>query len=376
MQSLMLLCLFTLTSGLRRLRYDFAAEFTIGLCAAAIGATFFYIFKDFLTVETKTVSKALFEAVADWTSYLVFTLVAILVGKYSSSLGSDGMAGLGRMVGEKRKVLKAFLTIKLIAFSVVTTGFGWLLVTKYFISVSTDFFLTTNLLVGVGAFIFFNMFLRADAHKVQNKTHLNQNSNKLSKREAMYRWRFKLLLFKNSPAILAIIAGIFFLGLMAIVPIETRFDFVRVLCSFTCGLFFSVALLFQVATDLSNSWFEKNLGVSHDEFIGSYEIIGLIMSLGFGCMIPMVFLLTKTLERPNIALHLITVILVAVVPPILAPSFSLQVDGRRPYLQIMIVVVVGLFVATAIFANPASFILVPIIRYYAKNYQNARFYRA
>ena len=68
--------------------------------------------------------------------------------------------------------------------------------------------------------------------------------------------------------------------------------------------------------------------------------------------------------------------LVAVVPAVVTPWLLLQIDGRRPALPALTVLIVALFVATATLAHWIGALLLLLLRHFAAQTQDKRFYRA
>ena len=73
---------------------------------------------------------------------------------------------------------------------------------------------------------------------------------------------------------------------------------------------------------------------------------------------------------------LLKVVLLAVLAPLLMPLLLFQIDVRRPAVQFITATLCALFIGTAILASWFSMLLYPLLRWYALQYSNGRFYRA
>jgi hypothetical protein len=70
------------------------------------------------------------------------------------------------------------------------------------------------------------------------------------------------------------------------------------------------------------------------------------------------------------------VLAVAAVPAVTAPCLLLQIDGRRLAVNLLLILIVSLFIGTAVFAHWLGVLLIPLLIGAAGPSQAGRFYRA
>jgi hypothetical protein len=58
------------------------------------------------------------------------------------------------------------------------------------------------------------------------------------------------------------------------------------------------------------------------------------------------------------------------------PFLLFQIDVRRPYIQAVAALMLGMIGMTAVYAHWIGVLLAPLFRYYASNTQADRYYRA
>jgi hypothetical protein len=143
--------------------------------------------------------------------------------------------------------------------------------------------------------------------------------------------------------------------------------FVRALWALAGGWFVSGALVIHVADDLRSGWCDRALGVSHREFIQIYEILAAC----FTVVLVLWFFLLSHLSLDGLRLGII-----AATPTLIMPWLSLQIDGRRPLINSVVMVLGSLFLGSAILAHWFGLLLFPLVRSYAHQSQAGRYYRA
>src|SRR5690606_12538827 len=86
-------------------------------------------------------------------------------------------------------------------------------------------------------------------------------------------WRLKC--WRGSRlAYLAVTLGACALGLGALAAVRGLPAFVPSVCVYVGGLLWTIPLVYQLAADLEVSWIERSLGVSHDDFLTTYDRLG------------------------------------------------------------------------------------------------------
>ena len=121
------------------------------------------------------------------------------------------------------------------------------------------------------------------------------------------------------------------------------------------------------------------MGVSHTRYVGCYNRVAGVISfvLGSHVFIAVGLMLNVSgMEFLPASLIALKAAVIGVLPIIITPWLVFQIDARRPAISIMILIIVSIFVATAVLAHWAGLVILPFLRYYALKTQEARFHRA
>ncbi|MCB9228717.1 MAG: hypothetical protein H6618_03815 [Deltaproteobacteria bacterium] len=369
----------SLMSRLRRLRYDLAKESVVAFCALVLLALFAYIFDDFINEEIRKISPGMQRAFGQGAGLLLSFIGILLTARMiRQELSAPGNVGdLVRFLGEDPQVLRSY---RWLSFPVLI-GFLWLplifsrraILVRW--SLSTELIhLFSCLLISSALAFFYRIHLKKREKKHRSEVY-GEPAPASSPLRGMLIWRFRNLLLRNPyarlcllPAVLLPCPGFFLQN-----P-EHPLLFLLVLMS---GLCVAAALIIQIAADLESSWFEKNLGVSHDQWLLSVLVLALTVA-GLHSLLILCMMLVSTLLSGGIlmSVHVLKLAAVTLVPPFMVPFLCLQIDGRRVLAQLLSVSLCSLFVATAVYASLFSLLLLPLIAYYGLDSQKGRFYRA
>ncbi len=149
------------------------------------------------------------------------------------------------------------------------------------------------------------------------------------------------------------------------------------------GFLAASALCLQLGEDIPHAWTERGFGVTHDQFIHAYERLAVTIGGTYGLAGALLYVAAggsaAVAAAGGVGLYAfgaLTLAAVIAVPPIVTPYLMFQIEARRPAINMLIVLIAGLFIGTAVFANPLGLLLVGLLRYYAGQTQAGRFYRA
>ncbi len=368
-----------------RLRYEFAQEFVVFLCSTIILATFLYVFNDFLNEHVAALSASMRQAFAWPGAIISLTIVASLTHRRwrAAISAEDGLADWAIRQGEEPPVVRQFLRLRLLTIATLYHGAGW-----YFIHAVLTPIGLTQVLLGEALLMLVQWLIwwrhRSGAPhtlKVAISRGALVSSQSTTRRAALLRWRAMQILRRSRPSQLCLAAAFVLTVAAAYAAANTVPPFSVMLICFLAGSIASWSLALQVAADLDYAWAERCMGVSHAEFVGAYQVLGVIgaaaLFLTFWLCLPLISLLLGAESRlPYSPMVLVQCALAATVSPLMMVDLLLQVDGRRPLIQMTLVALLGLFMATAIFAHPLAVALLPLFKYYAAQSQAGRYYRA
>ena len=348
----------------RRVRYDLGKEITVLLCALVVGATFIYIFHDFLNHAVATISATMRASFARVAALLGTTVVAFRLGKFLRRASSDRYCQLQRQLGASPRQLHIFLLLRasgalLLSSTIVVLLYHSLLR----VTPDTPFLLVLPLALLLGA---------SSTHRALRQPQPQRRAHQ----HTLFSWRWQQILhgerlLLGSAASLAL--SCFPLSYFnAPLPV---FGCVA-LC---CGLLASFSLAAQAARDAQFAWAERNFGISHAQYVRTCEQIGAHLGLccALLCMCSVtsgqLLLATQPLTLLVVA---VKVALLAALAPLLMPLLLFQIDVRRAAVQFIVVTLCTLFIGTAILASWFGVLLYPLLRWYALRCSEGRFYRA
>ncbi len=377
----LLLYIISLKAAAHRLRHDLARELVVAICGVVLLATFWYVFNDFLNVEVRNLSTNMRDAFATaGAGALLFAALATAQRLVRAERTSDDSLRISAWrLGEAPRILQVFMCLRYLSIVAACFGVAWYVIYRWLIAPPMG----TAILVQIGLLIVLLIWqwlaARPRPTTEQVKDLVGETSGSRSALMVMVRWRLLQMLRRNRTTRLCLgIAAMF--GLIAIYSaIRGAPPAAMLMSAFASGVFLATAMAFQLAEDLQYAWAERCLGVSHELFVKTYYVIGALLSISFGlvtllCILAGVYLQT----RPELSLLSLyaKVPMMMFVPCYLLPQIGLQIDGRRPAIQIMMLILFGLFVVTAIYAHWLSVILLPLLPSFTEQNQRGHFYRA
>lgn len=364
-------------SFFHKLRHDLIRELVVAFCSLILLALFYYVFNDFLNTEVKNISIPMRDYFAQTLAYILMVVSAFSAGRLIRSffVNPQSLFQSTRFLGENpfaRKCLAVFHTLLILCLVYIPI---WKLIDAKLvqwsalrIAVSSCMMLLISLLAA---------FLR----ETPERNHVPETSKRkpTSSLKAMLYWRLQILLKRNK-----LTQFCFFLFLLCntILGLASYLSlpFVAAFAiSFWGGFLGACALSFQCAEDLDTSYLEKSSGVSHDTYLRMLFALSLILGTGLASLHALTWavmkVFTQTLDL-GVLLDSLRIFFITGIPSWIVPAVLFQIDGRRALISILASFLVGIFIATAIYASWFSLVLLALIAYYGFSSQEGRFYRA
>lgn len=389
-----------------RVRHDLGRETVVLLSCLIFGGTFFYVFEDFLNVQIAALSPKLRE----WIAWAILGLLTLgLSGSMGWRLAVEkshfrGLSSLALFWGEDPQIVKTYerlWTLILLALLVCVISLAshlWL--------VPIDL----QRLCGLGVLIGATFFVSQQAAQRVVRNHGGQQKETSSNdpraprvtlvtgafpsaRETMVQYRIHQIFAPKSWRSWGIRLSqglVAFCGAFSLVL--THSPFLSGMGSLLVGLILASFFAGFLAEDLSQSWTERGLGVTHSLYVATLEKLAWRLAWGPGVLlfIACFAVQTKPLfsgfptnESLNLGVELfknavqsLQITALGVLPILTIPWTGLQIDGRKPGIPMMTSTILGLFLGSAVLAHPLALLLIPLLRSVALPYQEGRFYRA
>lgn len=359
-----------LFSLFHKVRHDLAGEIVVAMCGVILAATFFYVFRDFIQEQVKELSEEMFQSFAQVTGHVILAATA---GAMARSLRqarrphAPSLAHTAHLLGEEKRTLFAFQVLWQSTIVVLIVAIG---ISAGAIIIGQDRMLEMVLLPGA---LYLVLGLGAGLWP-QNTQQSDVGGDKgpLTRSPSLFTWRLKW--WRSSRlAHLSLTLGLGAFGLTWMGASSGMPAFVPAACAFAAGLLWAIPLTFQLAADLEVAWVERSLGVSHAEFFHTYQRIGMLLGGVAAVLAALILLISGT---DYTVWEIVSAAGAAATPALVEPAVMFQIDAKRPVITLMILVLVSVFIGTAIIAHPLSLLLLPIVNYYAATSQEGRFYRA
>ncbi len=363
-------------SFFHKLWHNFIRECVVALCSLILLALFYYVFNDFLNQEVRKISPKMRDDFA-----MVLAWILIFAGAFSGGrliraffVSPRSLFKTIQLFGEEPAVRKTLALFHICLVLSVIYGPIWYVVNTMLVTWS----LGKSLLYGfMMVLVSLSASLLGDRKSTQGKGwHPSIN---IGSRQAMVRWRLRILFSRNRVAQFCF--GLFLLcALLMACTAYLALPFIAAFAiAFWGGFLGSCALCFQFGEDLQAGWLEKSSGVSHRHYMDTLFIVaGLVGSL-LGILHATLWWLGalpyKPMVLPQIA-GTLRIFLITATPCWIVPAVLFQIDARRVLIPILTSFLVGLFVATAIYASWFAVALLGLIAYYGYTSQEGLFYRA
>ena len=362
--------------SLIRLRYDVGRELVVLLSGTVLLGLFYYMFHDFLHEKLSGVSPAFRASLGHQLIIILLLLLGPLAAGGVRGLWQKGPGWIafGSRSGERQSVIQSFRWIQsvltfLVAyglfFAIVIPGFGfdgqsqsrlwpWVLL---------------SLGLAAARLLLLQPYDPGEGKGSELRPMLSDNQQ--SRKATLLLWRWHQVLRRNRMARLCLGLTSLLSFIVALMLLSSWPFFLAILITMVASLALACAVAFQLEEDMRSVWFERQIGCSHEEFVAVYQSLCYGIGAAFGvAMFAIAFLLHPTLGTDGWK-----IMPIAALFPSLLPAVMFQLAPDRPLLQILVTALIGLFLATAIFAHGAALALVPLVIYYAKHYQKDNFYR-
>lgn len=367
----------------RKLRFDWGRELVVGLSAVVLGSLFYYVFNDFINTEVASLSQAMRDSFAHFLGWVLIAGASIGTGRSwrDEFRGKHTVAGFSRWLGDAPTIPQTILILRLVTLAAGWSGLTWILIHRMaLLDVSPGLAALTQMLsLGVSSLFLLSWGEKALASNVQPDSRSPMARMGGTSFYALVNWRFELTARRLRDARLSLGAAGLCLLFLGYLGFRNAPPPAMVAVAFVIGAFIAAAVSLALSADLRAAWIERSSGISHEEYITAWQWVAWGLGLGGGLLVVAINLAPKMIsleiEWTNISEALKLATLTALMP-LLFPSLMLQIDGRRPFAQIMAMLLIGMFVGTAIYAHWAGLILVPVVHSYANGLQNGRFYRA
>lgn len=353
-----LLWISSVASG-RRLLFNLAKELAVFTCVVSIGATFVYIFDDFLNRAVADISLSMRETFAELSARIVAVICGWSLGKFIRQEKSNNYAILQkRLPTSARQRLLFHSTRGCLAFGIAVAVL--IICCRYLLQIS-DYWLVAVLFV-VALSISVNVASR-------------QPRSIGRQRLTLFSWRWRQMI--HGQRLWLLIALLLMIGCYGLAYLGAPMLVFAALALLT-GTIASFAIAEQAVIDMRFAWAERNFAISHDQFIRVYEKVGICLGGITALLFVSMFVSSQLLSTNQVweINSILKIACLAALAPLIMPVLLLQIDVRRAAIQYMIVTICALFIGTAILANWFGVLLYPLLRYYSLQMIVDRFYRA
>ena len=160
---------------------------------------------------------------------------------------------------------------------------------------------------------------------------------------------------------------------------------VAYLSSLTGGILLSWTVPFLIDDDLQTTWIERQAAVSHEDWMKAWQSIFTRWALRMFLVTLIAYTITLVvasyLHNPeshsltSMASSILINGILAAFPVWLAPAFIMQIDGRKPVTNIIMLTLIGIFAGSVILAAPVATPIIWLLHREAHRYQGGRFAR-
>lgn len=343
---------------------------------------FLYVFNDFLNVEVSRISHAMRDTFGWWLGAFLLTLTSAFAGRklWARSVDQNSLPSFARSLGEHPRTIGDLVLIDSVTILCTFYAPAVSISALYLVTLSTTIWLAIVFMMLLGSWMTYFLACQFSTGQVERQARLRDllPAGELRKGAAMVWWRTGQIIRRNRLTQICLGLSLVFSSLLALVAYKEGPLFAGILTAYMSGIFIASAVAFQIAEDMNCSWIEKNLGVAHDHYVQAIKSAALVVAapvaaLNGGLWLFISSLLTSTpLSFEDGA----KMVFMTLIPVWIAPYLAFQIDARRPFIQIALILLLGLFLCTAVFSHWLALILLPIFAYYAGQSQNGHFYRA
>jgi hypothetical protein len=377
------LYILSLKSFWHRLRYDFAQELVIGLSSIVLMGLFYYIVKDFLNSEIKQLSYKMYQSFSLVVGLLLLILGAGLPGFRLATEWKDehSFVRIAQFLGETKSNCYWYW-----CFRMPTVLLIFYLPCLWLVCTSLVPWLATSpgklMLLFVSMFVFsasvfcLRVFVGSSELLKKDKKNTIILPFFQSPVSAMSCWKLQQLLTRNRLSMMCLSIALVFCLLNAYLSLHQIPFVASVGASASAGLFTAAALAFQFAEDIRHSWVEKNFAVSHRQYDRSIKWTTLLIASAVALANTVLWRLATTGSWDLFGVDLAAkLFFITFIPPWVLPYVLFQIDGKRPLITWLSVILSSLLLVTAVYAHILALGLLPIVAYYGNQSQEGRFYR-
>mgnify|MGYP001228640116 CR=1 FL=1 len=364
-------------ASLRKFRYDLAREIVVGICTAVLLGLFFYIFRDFFKDKLSLISAPASVFMTQSFGLAILAFSALIGARISKREFTDpsSIGHMALLLGEKPSTIRSYKSMRIISNLTLTFIIPWALIYKWL----QPWYFNTTILIQGGMFIVWTIsWLMNSGYSENTKTYkplLSQVSDKSSRIKTLILWRLRQILIRNKLTRAILLLAVLCLIIQWYLFSTEYSEVLSFIICLACSLLLASTIAIQMEEDMKHAWAEKCMGVSHQEIILALFAIGIIFGALFGLGTAAGGYMNQTDPQTQKGLILRLSMITALSPSII-PSIIFQIDPNRPMIQIINIIIVSLFLSTAIYAHWAFVALAPILAWYANQYQQNRFYRA
>ncbi|MEI8026540.1 MAG: hypothetical protein WCI18_09340 [Pseudomonadota bacterium] len=329
---------------------------TLALCSGVLMALFFYVFNDLLTKQLTGLPQL--EALSLAFGWIGGSLAQFRL-LYISGQPHE-LSRFGQFINGDPGEISNLNSSRTLLWRILGPGIVWAVISTLpywnFYKVAALFFFNIALFIGTKGTTRLQSWLPRLSPKF------------LAPFSPILRWRLvRLFIYNESCRILLLMA----LGFQCLMVFRNSASLGFLwLLALLSGILTGVAHILVAAEDLKSSWLEKNAGLSHESFIKTQ--ISLSMLLAILLFLPSL-LLGVVSDLP--LSQRLSLMLTGPAVSAMVPGIILQIDGRRPEISAVVLVLLGLFVGTAILAHPLSFLLTILVVSYGVSSQSDRYYK-
>ena len=356
-----------------RLKLDLARELTVAICATVLIALFVYMFNDFIQIKISSLDQSVRSIIGQSIAIACFLAASLWLYRVLrlDDREPSGIYIFALRLGETRSNLHQFRLQKTMMLCSILYALTWLLTERFLWSWSWEVMATLQGFALIPVILIYWRRPNLEAAEAKKKS---VTVNRVQLNRKMFtpmHWRLNQLLYRNRMAQIC-------LGTALLCSLSTAAGawmgtpiLLSVLVMIFSSSFLVAALAFQLQEDMASSWLDKGMGISHEVIVKTYFRLG----LAIGVPVATLSLLGLVpLMATDSWLEWLKLPWIGLVGPVCFAAIMFQIDPRKPFIQMLIGLLLSLFLGTAIFAHWLSLLLIPILFSYGKQYQAGSYY--
>lgn len=365
---------------LRRIRASAASFMTTSIATAVVLALFVYIFGDFFREKLPEIDTELARVSLFYIKILVIVAASLVISQFTAAKVLDQnnwLVILSTWGVDQKQITKYRRNIALVASSILILSSS-IVIDLFFDRLSPSQWLLTAAMIPIGVL----RFSYSNVAQKSEKIEMQRSGLDVSK-PALIAWRLSRIAQPRWPGwSLRILAAIpITLGTIALFrgqAVELGY-----LSSLAGGILLSWTVPLLIDDDLKTAWIERQAAVSHADWILSWQSIFTKWAIRIFTTTCVLYALasiagvaSKSLVTSSqIWLVILTNGFLAAFPVWLAPSFVMQIDGKKPVTNMIVMTLIAIFAGSAVIALPIAAPLVFLLQREAHRYQGGRFAR-